>query len=613
MKAHSRTGRSIRPLHFLVAFDEQTGDDETLVIPEDLSTLTREELDALAEQATEAFEAIRGDGTGLTDADLEAMRGLAEGIERLREATDALDTADAERAAEAAALAERVNPVAQEDDGTGEDGEGEADAADTDAEEGDDGEGEDAPAEVTDEQPDAVAASSREVRVNLSGLRSRQARTPARPTGAPQTMRDIVHAGSDVSGYANGMDFNDMARAIDKRLQGFKESQYAAARRNGNHLREQFSIAVIDKPFRDGMVLTDAMSDSTVDEVMRRAADERNLPKGSLVASGGWCAPSETRYDLLEMETRDGLIDVPEVGVRRGGIRRTLGPDFSTLFTDITGFHYTEAQDIAGTYGVDADGMGDGSAGDKPCYKVDCPDWEDFRLDTAGLCITAGLLQSRGFPEMIARTIRGALIAHDHRLSGFKVDEIVAGSTAVSFAASQVGATAPLLTAVELQVNHMRSLHRLSMTQTVEAVFPFWVKGLIRADLSRRLGLAEFDVTDQRIMGWFAQRGVRAQFIYNWQTLETDAASAAIDYATEVDFLLYPAGTWIVGGGDVITLDTIYDSVLLGQNDYTALFTEEGIMVVKMGHDSRVVTVPVCPNGGANVGQAIDCDGSVGA
>jgi len=60
-----------------------------------------------------------------------------------------------------------------------------------------------------------------------------------------------------------------------------------------------------------------------------------------------------------------------------------------------------------------------------------------------------------------------------------------------------------------------------------------------------------------------------------------------------VKVLLYSAGTWVRGSSDIITLDTIYDSVGLGQNNYTALFTEEGWFVAKRGQDSRQVSIPM--------------------
>jgi hypothetical protein len=374
-------------------------------------------------------------------------------------------------------------------------------------------------------------------------------------------------------------------------------------------MRQQFGVAVIDKPFEEGLIVREGSSISEVQQVLDHAIDESRLPGGSLVASGGWCAPSETLYELYdEGSSRDGLFSLPEIGITRGGINFTKGPNFATLFAN-SGFNYTEAEDEAGDY----NGEGGGS---KPCFKVECPDFEEERLQLDGLCITAGLLQTRGYPEMIAATTRMALIAHDHRLSGRIVAAVEAGSDPVTMPSNQVGATAPVLTSIELQTEHYKEVHRLARGTTLEAVFPYWVRGAIRADLSRRLGIDLIDVPDSRIDAWFRSRGVNPQFIYNWQGLANGAASASAgltQFPESVDFLLYSAGTWVKGGSDVITLDTIYDSVMLGTNDFTALFTEEGWLVAKRGHDSRVVTVPICADGATAAGVAIECDGSAGA
>lgn len=604
------------------AKQDQPSDDE-LVIPEDLTELSDEDLAALHEQAVGTFNDLYDDGN-VSAEDLDQLRELADSISRLREERDSRAAEQAERAEQAREIAAQVNP-AEEPEAEENDGDGEAEDSDedevvatVDAETG----------EVTQEPPmeqeaevEPIAASANqrrrgEVRINLSSVRSRQPRNP-RPSGGDvvQSMRDLVRAAPDVPGFSNGqgMDFNDMGRAVNARLQTFQQGQYAAARSQGRHMRQQFGVAVINKPFRDGLTI-ESNDPGHIDEVFSRAVDESRLPGGSLVASGGWCAPSETLYDLFELEGRDGLFSLPEVNIARGGIRWTTGPDFASLFAQITGFHYTEAQDQAGEYGVDADGLGNDTEGSKPCYHIPCDDdWQEARLALDGLCITAGLLQQRGYPELIARTIRGALVAHDNRLAGRKLAAIRAGSTAVAMPAGQVGATAPVLTAIELQVEQYRQVHRMSRAQSLEAVFPFWIHGAIRSDLSRRLGtdLDPLSVTDAQINAWFAQRGVNAQFVYNLDDLTTDAAGTT-QWPTEVDFLLYAAGTWVGGGSDVITLDTIYDSTLLGENDYTALFTEEGWLVAKRGHDSRVVSVPICPSGELAAGVAIGCDGTGG-
>src|SRR5699024_6307107 len=161
--------------------------------------------------------------------------------------------------------------------------------------------------------------------------------------------------------------------------------------------------------------------------------------------------------------------------------------------------------------------------------------------------------------------IRGALVAHDHRLNANLIAKIAAGSTEITMPSQQAGTAAPVLTSVELQVEHFRASHRLSRSVTLEAVFPFWVRGAIRADLARRQGVDLLAITDAQIGQWFGIRGVSPQFVYNWQGIDATDASAFTAFPSTVDFLLYPAGTWVRLASDLITLDTLYDSTLLAQ------------------------------------------------
>jgi hypothetical protein len=101
--------------------------------------------------------------------------------------------------------------------------------------------------------------------------------------------------------------------------------------------------------------------------------------------------------------------------------------------------------------------------------------------------------------------------------------------------------------------------------------------------------------------------------VYDWQdsfagvAAGPGGASALQDFPQEVTYLLYAAGTWVRGVADVITLDTVYDSANLALNQFTALFTEEGVLVAKMGHDSRAYTVPLCPSGATSATVAMNC------
>jgi len=196
-------------------------------------------------------------------------------------------------------------------------------------------------------------------------------------------------------------------------------------------------------------------------------------------------------------------------------------------------------------------------------------------------------------------------------MNGKQIAQMAAGSTAVTLPATQAGTAAPVLTAIELQVESMRYARRLSRTATMEAVFPYWIRGAIRSDLSRRQGVENFlEVTDAQIDAWFRLRGIRPQFVYNWQALSGTAGSVT-QWPTTVSFLLYPAGTWIRGAADIITVETLYDSVLLGNNDFTALFTEEGWFVAKRGQDSRLVTTSLTADGVVAAAQDIAHNGTL--
>lgn len=619
--------------HFDITVFADQGEDapvETfdLEIPENLSDLADDALAEMRSQAVDAFQTLYANGS-FSDEDLATLGTLTDGIEVLSAEISAREEAAAARSAKAAELAAKIgaDKPAPKDD---EEAEAPAKGEDAPAEKSDE---EQAPAPKADEdeaekKAKAAAAETVEVEttaaeaevvtaaaprgpIKLSGIRRHTpAPAPTTTTIEETIVEDTSRARltvADVPGFAADSDasFEDLAVALDRRLQGFNSGAYGAAARAGRAMSERHSLAVVRKSFDERATVG---SPESADAAMAFAVNEKNLPGGSLVAAGGWCAPSETVYDLLEDESRDGLVSLPEINVTRGGIKFTKGPKFADLYA-APSFNFTEEEAKAGKYQPTSATDPTNKVGAKPVYQVPCTEFEEVRLSAAGMHIQAGLLQQRGYPELVARTIRGALVAHEHKMSERIIAAMEAKSTAVSMDAGQIGALAPVLTAIELQVEHYRYAQRLSRSTTLEAIFPYWVRGAIRTDLSRRQGVDLTDVPDSRIDAWFKSRGVNPQFVYDWQAI-TGEAGAFKAWGNSVKFLLYSAGTFVKGGQDVITLDTVYDSTLLGQNDYTALFTEEGYLVAKRGHDARVVTVPLNPNGGTGTGTKLLANGT---
>lgn len=412
----------------------------------------------------------------------------------------------------------------------------------------------------------------------------------ASPTGNTdvQTFTRLVRL-NDSSGAPSYEDWAGVAKAAERQF-----SNYQGAPGTG-----RTPLVVIRREFEDAL-RTDYDTDAI--KVLEYAGKESRLGPQGLTAAAGWCAPSTTLYDLCELETREGLLDVPEVQISRGGIRFTPGPDFASIFGGSGFFHYTESQVIAGVT--------------KPCMVIPCPDFQDIRLDVDGVCITGSLLQRRGYPELVERFIRGALTAHAHKLSAWKIAQMVAGSTAVGAMANfaEDPSTSQLLATLEWQIEDIRYRHRMGFGQTVEVVAPHWLLPMIRADFSRRTGVELTNVTDAMIQSHFTNRGARVQWVYNWQdaysggiTNTPGGATPSLAYPATVSFIMYPAGTWVAGVEDVIRLDTIYDSAGLAQNQYTALFSEEGVLMAKPCGESRVITVPICPTGQTSATVAVSC------
>jgi hypothetical protein len=318
---------------------------------------------------------------------------------------------------------------------------------------------------------------------------------------------------------------------------------------------------------------------------------------GSLTAAVGWCAPSETIYDLCELETMDGMLDIPEVQATRGGffVPENGGPDFSVIYDSIG----DEGDVILTEYDVE-------NGAEKVCVEIPCPDFVEVRLDVAYVCITGSLLQRRGYPEAVTRFTRGAMVALAHKVNESVIARIVAQSgTRVDIAADASGddAVSALLSAIELAVEDMKYRHRMGRGATMEVVLPAWVIAPMRAALARRAGVAMYDVSDADILRAFTTRRAVPRFVYDWQDAFSGQASGPggatpiTAWPATVDFLIYPAGTWVKPVRDVVNLDTVYDNALLTQNQYTALFAEDGFNVLKMCAESRLYRAPIDPSG----------------
>ena len=383
----------------------------------------------------------------------------------------------------------------------------------------------------------------------------------------------------------------------------------ARSRTHGGGTAQQSTVATIRREFGSDFSVSDGDDDVTIMQKIDFARDEKRLPGGSLLAGVGWCAPSETIYTTCNQITTDGLLSVPEIGARRGGIRHNQGIQFDTIFGSGTGFNIlTEAQVISDTT--------------KTCVAIPCPAFIDDRLKVAALCLTGDILQNRGYPEFVSEFVQGAIAAQAHNVNRQIIADIVTDSTAVDLTACapwnvDLSVVSQVMSAVEVATVDIQYRLRLQRDQTLEVVFPYWLKAQMRADWIRRNGPMDPDLADSQIEALLRTRHARAQWIYDWQDSFTSTGVSGGPFPgsdvpicalpTQVKFLIYPAGTWVVARQDVIRLDTIYDSVNITTNKVTQLFLEDGFRAMRFCPVSRVYTINICSSGSTGVQRVVTC------
>lgn len=542
------------------------------------------DLDALralsAEAIAEAQSILAADDKDLTDEQIERATELMSASADIDAEVAQRETAENERKQKIDELRAKVAPADE-----AEEEESEEDAAEDEVEDTEDD------ADESDE--DAEADNKKEVVVAAAPTPKRRTVAVARKQ-APEVVVDeeplpTIIAAANVPGLAQGAeiaDFGALAEAFVSRARGFggrNQEDLDTGVFTMSESAQHFGVAKIQKPkteFETGM---DQPLDKQM-EVILAAAKEARLPNGGLVAAGGWCAPSEIWYDnFLRLEDPNaGLLSIPEVVARRGGINFTKGPDFATLYADANfGFIQTEAQAIAGTA--------------KPCYAVACPPFQEVRLDAVGFCITAGILTNAAYPELIRRVLELALVGQRRRINASTIARIsAAAGTAINYA--EVGGangatTSDLLDALTIQALRIRNQYTMSPNATIEVILPVWAKEIVRADLSRRTGVDMLAVTDAQMNTFFGVRGLAVQFVYDFQPFNATATGTWTAFPTTVDAILYPAGAFVRLTADVIDLDAIHDSVNTTANTYTAAFFEEGMAVANVGGAAVKVSV----------------------
>ena len=420
---------------------------------------------------------------------------------------------------------------------------------------------------------------------------------------APQvpTQRLAVTASVDIPGVARGEGLTSLAALADvtaRKAKSMPVTSGAPSEQLVASIRNEFSHSVDNRTTRGEM---------------RELVHYLTSPEkqAALVAGGGWCAPSETRYDFFNIACESGLIDLPTFGVTRGGIQFPVSPSLADALgggTAFAGFAqgtfsntsqpwlWTEADDIAAATGSPT----------KPCMRVPCPDFDEERLEAYGYCLTAGNLTDDAYPESTQNTLQLLMAAHAHVINARLIALMLARSTnatSISGGATSDAAAPRLYNAVGLAATDYRARYGMCIEDVLEVVFPYWVRDVIQADLAWKAGVELGDIPLSEVNRYFTARNIAVQWVNDWQVRGSSQfghSSKMTAWPTTVDFLIYAAGTFIHGNGMTLDLGVIRDSVLNETNDHTAAWSEEAHLIAKVGHESRRYTVGFNVNGGTS-------------
>lgn len=562
-------------------------------LPENLS----EQTDAQLVELLDTYLDIEG-RLHSADAELVGDRTNADVLNAMTELVGNIEAVKAEqtaRDAEAEATRQQMDELharaVGEEPTPDEDPEDEADAeadAEADPETGE-AEAVEEPADEPVEEPQAVAAAA----------------APRRPFRAPVVTRDrepepadhgaVIVASAQLPDVPRGrkLDISDVSKMmIDVRR----------------------SFGTIPQGMSEGVVVASVFSDypeerrldggDPVETWMKIKQVIGDVPGSSLQAAalqtnGGLCAPTPVNYALDVVGVTDTPVvdSLPGFQATRGGIRYTYPPTLA----DVSAVGIITKDDV--TAG--------GSRAVKTCQSVDCPDFTEVFIDTVYKCLEFGNLQARTYPELVAAWQQLTAIAFANVREVMVLDAIKDGSTKITTAAPVLGANAEFFANVALAAAAWRSRWRLGAGTRLRALFPAWLPSLLVADKTKRQ-FEDFDDNDfSEVTSYLAQFGIDPVFYLDGssdggQVFDAQTTGAIDDWPADMEWALYPEGTWLHLDGGQLDLGLVRDSTLNSTNNFQ-FFMEEFENVARIGSQSLWVTSPLCVTGAASEPVQVTC------
>jgi hypothetical protein len=325
---------------------------------------------------------------------------------------------------------------------------------------------------------------------------------------------------------------------------------------------------------------------------------------GTLVASGGLCAPLEPIYTMPNFASaarpvRDAL---PTFQADRGGVNvpaATYIGDINTAITIIT-----EAEDALG-----------GTFATKGCQDLDCPAYTDVAVTIISHCREYGNLNAMAWPEKIAHENDLTMAGHARSAETYLLQRIKSLSLNVTQAAlgSGMNAFASLAHAISAAASSIRYNLRMDEGAMFRAIFPLWIGDLLAADDALKQ-FADPPGARAALTAELAQYGISISYtldaVDGTQAFSAEANSSSLDtWPATVEYALFAEGSFIHVDSGSLELGIVRDSTLNSTNDFQ-LFGEtfENVALLGPQQGTRWISQAICPNGVfPALGTALTC------
>lgn len=428
-----------------------------------------------------------------------------------------------------------------------------------------------------DEDDESVTASSAQGQEN-----SEEPKVPVDKIDIPQERQPIVAssnpsvilAGADIPGTAAGHEYGsymEVNEAFVKRLD-------TVSRVRGMDGDKVIVASVKSDLADDSRRLETGADRENWDKVESVLQGMKRVDRGALVASGGYCAPLETRYDIFGVGVTDRPVRDSLAGFQatRGGIRYVQPPILSS-FSGAVGL-WTAANDANPT-----------NPTTKPFLTAACQQEVTVTADAITLEIQFGNLMTRAYPELVARNNELGLIYQARFAEQTLLNKISALSTTVS-ASWLLGTARDFLNSVGRLASAYRTRHRLEADTALRVIAPAWLRDAIREDMTRSEAISLDDANiiwaDALINQALASRNVNI----TWH-LDDPAYTAALvtgnipNFPAVIKYWMFAEGTFLFLDGGTLDLGIVRDSTLVGTNDYR-MFVETFEGLAKVGIES---------------------------